>query len=147
MLRKVCLGCRLMIPFSGGQKLFLDEEEIAYARFPNTGRTSVSDQMVKFNGLDITRIHNGYRVSQEKYLSEIPDITKADAVNIEEFRSTKAKYAYAAYSTVPETPIHVSHLSQITPGIFKNDKSEVLKLLKKLLKLCPLHLDILGLRL
>ncbi len=64
--------------------------------FPNTVRTSVSDQMVHLNALEITRIHTWCCVSQESYLSEISDITKGDVVHFEDFRSTKAMYAYAA---------------------------------------------------
>ncbi len=77
-------------------EVFLDEKEIASSIFPNAVCTSVSDQMVKFNVLNITRTHNGYRVSHENYLSDIPDITKSNVVKSEDFQSTKSKYAYAA---------------------------------------------------
>lgn len=119
----------------GGTSAFLEEEQTSSAAFPNTGKTEIGTSIVKFNGLDISKIPNGYRMSQEKYICDIPTMPKAYGASFDVFRSTKAKYAYGAYSTLPEVLIHVSKLSQVTPKIFEAEKSESLKLLQKLIQI------------
>lgn len=116
----------------GGDDAFLELENCSAGTFPSKGRMRIREKPVSFNGIDISATSSGYLLSQEKYLSDIVIPSKLSALSFDEFRSLRAKYAYAAYSTLPEILVHVAKLSQFTEDIYEKKISLAVKILKQL---------------
>lgn len=128
------IGLQVDDKLIGGTEDFLSIEYKVSNTFPNLGRSEITETPERFNGLDISKISVEYRESQDKYISEIPEVDLSK-INFVEFRSLRAKYAYFAYSTMPQILVHVALLSQVTAAIFAADRTTVIKLLKKLVHL------------
>ena len=126
------LGMQVDDILFGGTKSFLEREEHFAGDFPNKGRKKISEEFVRFNGIEILRCEAGYQLSQVSYVKDIPMIPKDDDLSFEDFRSIRAKYAYLAYSTMPDILVIVSKLSQVTNDIYESDRKSCLKLLKRL---------------
>ncbi len=92
----------------GGDEVFLKNEESAAKTSPRKGITTIGAENTKFNGIDISKLGNCYRVSQERCIDKISKFSSFDVITFEEFQSTEVKYAYAAYSTLPDILVHVS---------------------------------------
>lgn len=77
--------------------------------------------------------------TQSSYISNIPHSAKDMTFN--EFRSIRARYAYAAYSTIPDVLVFVSFLSQFTESTFEGKKQEAVSTLLRLEKKLKSHLQ------
>ena len=119
------------ILFSGSES-YLDKEEHCAADFPNKGRKKISNEFVRFNGIEISRCEARYQLRQVSYVKNIPNIPKDEILSFEDFRSIRAKYAYLAYSTMPDILVIVAKLSQATSDVYEKDRKSCLKLLKRL---------------
>ena len=74
----------------------------------------------------------GVRAFQENYVKEIPSLPKGNALKFAGFCSIRAKYAYLAYSTMPDILVIVAKLSQVTEDIYSKDEKHSIKLLRRL---------------
>lgn len=69
-------------------------------------------------------------IKRAKYIVNIEN-KKVNDLNIEDFRSLKAKLAYAAFSTVPDALMIVATLAQFTEKTCEVDEADVRKLLRE----------------
>ena len=113
---------------------FAEKEEKVSTKFPSKGRTPIETEPVRYNGIDLHKIPHGYQMDQRTYISEIPPISSKEDMSFEQFRSVRAKFAYAAYSTTPDVLVYVAHLAQYTEDRFASEKVNALRVLKKLKK-------------
>lgn len=79
-------------------------------------------------------------------LGDITHFTKNDMLKFDEFRSIRAKYLYAAFSTAPDTLVFVANLSQQPEKRYEVYKEEVMNLLLKLQKVLMSSPSIDGLK-
>lgn len=67
-------------------------------------------------------------------------------LSFEYFRSLRAKYAYAAYSTVPSALVFVAKLAQYTSVRCEDEKEEASRLIRNLSKVLHLTSSLSGLK-
>eukprot|EP00171_Calliarthron_tuberculosum_P023256 IDg23256t1 len=128
------LGLQVDDTVFAGTQNFLKEEEAASKLFPNKGRSSAETEELKFNGVNVKLTPGTVVVQQRKYLEQISKTQKSRTPPFEEFRSVRAKYAYAAYSTMPDILIFVARLSQVTKSMYEKSPKQYIKILMKLEK-------------
>lgn len=116
--------------FSGNPK-FLALEMVKSDEFPNSGRTSVNSEPIRFNGLDITTTKEGTQMDQRKYIEGVLTPGTFRGMPYTKFRSLRQKLAYAAYSSMPDILVYVARLAQFTESMYLKDSVEALRLLKK----------------
>lgn len=117
-----------------GTKEFISEENVASLRFPNKGKETATEKELRFNGIDVSFTQGKLIARQNKYISKVERVKKNHLPTFEEFRSARAKYAYAAYSTMPDILIFVAQLSQVTQTVYDNNKKKYVKVLMSLEK-------------
>ncbi len=99
----------------------LRHEEETSEEFPNKGRKSASDSLLMFNGVELSRDDDVIFMRQGEYIRECRKIGAREVLSFKEFRSIRAKLAYASFSTVPTLPVFVAKMAQFTgESFFKN---------------------------
>lgn len=136
-----------------GSKEFLSIEEKASSAFPNKGRTRVDTDLVMYNGIGFVRNRNVLQMNQATYIENIPspfkkrDLGESKAeISFEIFRSTRAMFAYAAYSTTPDVIVFVTYLAQFTEERYLRNPTEAIRILRKLRKIATRAPSLSGLR-
>lgn len=127
-----------------GTELFEGQEEIASQQFPWKGQRKVTDKALKFNGVEIKRTTSGFSMVQSSYLSESQTMKRKERPTFEEFRSGRAKMAYASFSTVPKALVNLAKLAQFTSERYATESTEVLRILRKCEKEMHSNLDHAG---
>ena len=113
---------------------FVAKEAEMASKFPNKGSSKVGSSKTRFNGVDISRFEDGFVLDQVQYMSDFIDQVPSKSLTFDEFRSLRAKYAYAAYSSAPDILVYVAVLAQYTHTRFEQSKDEALQLLRKMRK-------------
>ena len=139
------LGCQVDDTLFGGNKEFLCSESIQALEFPSRGRTEITETPTQFNGVRLLRNNLSYEMDQITYISKLRHFKRREIPDFETFRSFRAKYAYAAYTCMPNILVWIAKLSHITKNMYEKDPTSTLKLwnsmqsaLKKNPKLCGL---------
>lgn len=140
------LGLQVDDTLFAGNLEFLKAEEEASNTFPNTGRTKVLGIKTKFNGVDIQQSSEEITMDQQSYITNIPDVSTKEALSFEDFRSIRAKIAYASFSTAPDSLVFVAHLAQYTESRYNSDELNPMRILRKLLKIMKGYPSLGGLR-
>eukprot|EP00171_Calliarthron_tuberculosum_P022600 IDg22600t1 len=128
------LGLQVDDTVFAGTKEFVKEEDSASQRFPNKGRQTAAGRELRFNGIDLHFTQGKLVALQEKYISKVQKLQKNQLPPFEEFRSARAKYAYAAYSTMPDILIFVARLSQVTQSMYDKNRKKYAKIMMRLEK-------------
>jgi len=160
---KLCalLGLQVDDTLYAGTDEFMKEELKLSETFPSKGRTLIENRRVKFNGIDVRKTEYGFSIDQLNYISKIQKpcmhnkkyvdqngktaCTK-NLMTFAEFRSARAQYAYACFSTCPNALVFVAKLSQVTESMFKSDPEPAMKILRKLRKLIRNNSALAGLK-
>ena len=115
----------------GGSSSFLALEEEKSSSFPNSGRTIIGSDPVRFSGLDIRGYSNEILVDQRYYAQGMEKKTKSRKMSFVEFRSMRQKLAYVAYSSMPDIMVFCSRMAQYTESMFNSEPTEPLRLIHK----------------
>lgn len=140
------IGIQVDDTICAGTSSFLDEEKLRSKEFPSKGKETISSTAVRFNGVELQLSKNGIVMKQENYINEIDKGKFRLKLSFEQFRSIRAKYAYAAFSTAPIALIHVALLAQYTESRYGEDMEEALKLLNKCQEALYSNLSVDGLK-
>ncbi len=119
----------------GGSPEFLCDEEEASKMFPNSGRTMIGIQRVRFNGLKIRTTTDGIFAEQYYYVKGLREKIGNKSMTFEDFRSLRQKLAYVAYSSMPDILVFCSKMAQYTASMYDIGRNEPLRLFRKAAKI------------
>jgi len=133
------IGLQVDDTIFAGSSSFLKHEEKYSSEFPNKGKHHVTQEKVRFNGVDLTYVAGNIVMEQAEYITNCAKVKWSEQIDFEKFRSLRAKYAYAAFSSVPETLVYVAILAQFTERRFAEESEEATRLLRKMQRM--MHTD------
>eukprot|EP00180_Rhodochaete_pulchella_P002694 Plantae.Rhodophyta-Rhodochaete_pulchella.ctg4189.p1 GENE.Plantae.Rhodophyta-Rhodochaete_pulchella.ctg4189~~Plantae.Rhodophyta-Rhodochaete_pulchella.ctg4189.p1 ORF type:complete len:287 (-),score=15.97 Plantae.Rhodophyta-Rhodochaete_pulchella.ctg4189:502-1362(-) len=107
-----------------GDESFQELENEIYSQFENKGRRHLP---FTFDGVDISSVENGLRLSQENYLQKLPDLPIHP--NFKQFQVLRGKIAWAALNTRLDILAEVGTCAQVTEATFSDKDVTTLRAL------------------
>lgn len=105
-------GIRVDDNMCAGNTNFLENENYCCKLFSSKATEATGSDPVHYIGIGIAVKNKEFTMQQSSYFHKQDKMTYDRELPFSSFRSLRATYAYAVYSTVPEILIHITVLAQ-----------------------------------
>lgn len=99
--------------------------------FRSKGTTPILETKVRFNGIEFCTVGGEAVLDQRYYIEYTQVVTRNTSFTFEDFRSARAKLAYATYSACPDFLVFIAYLTQFTKEKFLEEKEEAMRIMRK----------------